>query len=783
MLITNSTFSALHDLDYKTPLYLVIFEDEPGGYCNHMVAGSAPKDTLWFDNQTGSFTATNTITGASSGATATISDVQDDGSTGILYLTSVVGTFQDDEIIYESSFGADLFDAGAGTFDAGTYSWIAYGTNTIANDSNSLKVTYDNHSQGAYLSLRDAYDMTANLVVGSFYILTGEAKVNSGSVNVVTSQNSGYYDFENITDTNFAVFTLFLQAETTINDYIRFGLMGAGQEVWLENLVFKQITNAALANGTVFKTYTTTTSELLDKEDGDLLVLEDGTGGGFLIQPGGALAYKKYLNGISGLQQRVTPEEGKGTIGGITFDLLDVDDEITNLLSTDEFYFHRKKTTIKAGYAGMSEDDLIDVMVGWVTGIKLSKDGLSYSFTVTDPQKWMQRKIFRGAEDSTVTLSGNALNLLLAILTSTGNSTNGSYDWFSAENGLGIDVYYINVAEIESVRDDWYPAASVNMTFTITERIKAKDFIEKEILKPLNLYPVVDGNGRFSIKPFKPPIATGTEVVVIDEDVIVGLPSWDMNLASVVNEVEWHYNHDGSDFNDIDFYIDSTSLNGRGPGKGPIVIKSKGISAFDDLMTRSKNRIFGRFSNPPIKINANCFFSRWLTEAGDIISFTHSKLPDIEAGTRGISDRLMEVINRTIDWKRGIVKVELLDTGFERGTFSVITPTMTVTAVTDQENFTVSTTDAAKYAGFTSPEVQICNAGMIQQVANVTILDIDSDTGEIQIDSAGVDIQVGWVVMFADYDDCTDFQKKFSFIADSADTLGTANDDAHLIIP
>ena len=167
MIITNSTFDAKHDLDYKTPLYLVIFENEAGGYSNHMVAGVSGIDSLNFDAQTGSFTPTNTITGASSGATATILSVTDDGTTGILYLTSVVGTFQDNEIIYESSFGADLFDAGAGTFDAGTYSWIAYGTNTIANDANSLKVTYDNNSQGAYLSLRDAYDMTENLVVSN----------------------------------------------------------------------------------------------------------------------------------------------------------------------------------------------------------------------------------------------------------------------------------------------------------------------------------------------------------------------------------------------------------------------------------------------------------------------------------------------------------------------------------------------------------------------------------------------------------------------------------------
>jgi len=525
-------------------------------------------------------------------------------------------------------------------------------------------------------------------------------------------------------------------------------------------------------------------SDLLIKEDGDLFLLEDGSGG-FLLESGGASLYDRYLKSIAGLNQQVTPEEGKGTIGGITFELLDVNDEITALLATDPYYFHRRKTTIKTGYAGMNEDDLLNIMVGWVTDIKLSADGLMYVFNVTDPQKWMQRKIFRGSEESSVNISGNGLNLLLALLTSTGTGLNGSYDWYVAENGLGISVDYINIAGIEAVRDNWYPGTSAHLSFTITERIKAKDFIEQEILKPLNLYPVVDGQGRFSVKPFKPPLIASDEVIVIDEDVIIGLPTWDMNLAAVVNEVEWHYNYDPVDdeYKTIDFYIDSDSLNNRGPGKKSIVIKSKGLSAFDSLMIRSKNRIFDRFAAPPIKINANCWFSRWLAEAGDVISFSHPNLPDIENGTRGISAKMMEVISRVIDWRQGIVKLGLLDTGFTKGTYQVISPTMTITGVTDRENFTVSPEDAAKYANLSNPEVQICDAGMRQKVANVTVLAVDKYTGVIQIDNAGLDLSAGWIVLFAEYDDCTAVQKKFGFIADSANTLGTANDDAHLIVP
>lgn len=85
-----------------------------------VTAKPIPSPTLDFDgklkfyNKKGSFTINNTITGAESGATATIVLIKEDDTdvieytTGILYLINISGTFQDGEIIYES-LGSELF--------------------------------------------------------------------------------------------------------------------------------------------------------------------------------------------------------------------------------------------------------------------------------------------------------------------------------------------------------------------------------------------------------------------------------------------------------------------------------------------------------------------------------------------------------------------------------------------------------------------------------------------------------------------------------------------------
>lgn len=486
---------------------------------------------------------------------------------------------------------------------------------------------------------------------------------------------------------------------------------------------------------------------------------------------------KQYLMHISGLAQRIVPDEGRASIGGNKATILDYNDEITALLATDSYYFHRKKTTIKAGYAGMAEADLLTVLVGWVTGIRQSNDGRAYEFDITDPQKWMQRKIFRGAEDVTVTLSGNPLNILLSILTSTGAGSNGDYDLLDAANGLGIDDDYINVASIEQVRDDWFPGYSHYMKFTINKREKAKDWLEREIYKVLNLYPVVDGDGKFNIKPFKPPFPS-SGVQSFTEDNIIGLPRWDANLEGVINEVEFSYDWDEVDeeYDSQEFYIETTSLNNRGPGKKPIEIKSRGLHSTlvdaSGILELRKNKIFARYATPPTKLSLKTFFSRWLSEAGDIVPVTHSRLPDPESGTRGYSARRMEIINRSPNWKEGLAQFELLDTGFDQGDYGMISPSMTVTSGVSNTVFNVSSADAAKYEqGWI---IDIFDGNMHAKATNLTITDITG--GQITVGSSiGSTPAAGWIVNFSTYDNVIAAQKNWCFLSGSS---GEITDEA-----
>lgn len=70
------------------------------------VSARRPGASLAYDTQTGNFTAGNTITGGTSGASARIQADTDGGATGTLTLIDIVGNFVDNEIITDGAGGS-----------------------------------------------------------------------------------------------------------------------------------------------------------------------------------------------------------------------------------------------------------------------------------------------------------------------------------------------------------------------------------------------------------------------------------------------------------------------------------------------------------------------------------------------------------------------------------------------------------------------------------------------------------------------------------------------------
>jgi hypothetical protein len=136
--------------------------------------------------------------------------------------------------------------------DSDTESWVAYGTNTIENDGNALKITYVDDSTGAFVLLRATSDINTDLIIGDTYKLIVRAKVNTGSsvriivigpntvIGTVTSDGYLYFEEEFVA--------------TSVNaNYIRTDNMGVGEIIWIDRWeLFHKTTqtgNNLIANG------------------------------------------------------------------------------------------------------------------------------------------------------------------------------------------------------------------------------------------------------------------------------------------------------------------------------------------------------------------------------------------------------------------------------------------------------------------------------------------------------------------------------------------------------
>lgn len=237
------------------------------------------------------------------------------------------------------------------------------------------------------------------------------------------------------------------------------------------------------------------------------------------------------------------------------------------------------------------------------------------------------------------------------------------------KTGLGISPVFIDTTQIAVVRAAL--GASIQMEFLITEKVNAKDWLEKEIFKPLGLYPRTTADGLLSLTRFQVPtvaVASFDHNDIVSQDDGTPILSWDANLASVMNSVTFEYDYDPitNQFKSTAEFVDQTSIDRY--GLVPWTIQSKGLrlslAGTEALIASIADVRIQRYKNGAPKVTMRTHLRRQLTEPGNIVGVTSALLPNRNTGLRGVVGELMEVINRIIQYETGYVDLVLLDTGW-----------------------------------------------------------------------------------------------------------------------
>ena len=120
----------------------------------------------------------------------------------------------------------------------------------------------------------------------------------------------------------------------------------------------------------------------------------DGADRYFAMNPvsGATRSYMVGLKGLKSISQKITPEEGKSSIGSLEFGLLDKNDRVTALLSNA---IRKKTVELWAGYDGIDESKYIQLTTNLVDDFKLAENLTEYIFNTADIQRSIKSKVFK----------------------------------------------------------------------------------------------------------------------------------------------------------------------------------------------------------------------------------------------------------------------------------------------------------------------------------------------------------------------------------------------------
>jgi hypothetical protein len=282
----------------------------------------------------------------------------------------------------------------------------------------------------------------------------------------------------------------------------------------------------------------------------------------------------------------------------------------------------------------------------------------------------------------------NPVDMILQILLSdNGDLTNhGTYDVL--ENGLAIDPSNVEISDIEDLRD----------THFLGEEHSLFIWGEEDMLKYLEKFLLPSTNLRFVTKDAKITLSLldqvnfNEQVPVINENSIIGVPTWGLTSDKVVNviEVQYDYNFSNGKYEAIQVFKDDDSIATFGQKRTlkvtmPSVRTSLNGAA---IATERAGRMLGRLSTARGKVELSCHFDKSNLQIGTNAQIVHRFLPQ-QGGTLGFSDQL-EIMSRSIDLSKAVVKYKLEFTSYTGIRIPFIGPSPKITVVTDQKTFEVN---------------------------------------------------------------------------------------------
>ncbi len=298
----------------------------------------------------------------------------------------------------------------------------------------------------------------------------------------------------------------------------------------------------------------------------------------------------------------------------------------------------------------------------------------------------------------------NAIDALLQLLMSgkSGSAAdNGAYDTLPRGFGLGLTSSEIDVSEIEKLRDRYF--ANVTIDFVIEEQQPAKEWLEDNIFRLLQVFPAENAAGKITMKMLLTRAEAaadneggGATTIGNDEILATAVSGWSSGELPISRMNIKHNRIPGSDQ-----YLSNSTLIFEGSESLYDSLGSTKELRFDTLyssgsdlkaakhlssrvppaLQRITSVIWDRMAIYPMPIiDAVCTAANVEDSPGDYVLLTHDALPNMRTSLRGLSGEYFQILEKARDVGAGTVTLKLAQVGVHDNKYARHAPSGLITA-------------------------------------------------------------------------------------------------------
>lgn len=371
------------------------------------------------------------------------------------------------------------------------------------------------------------------------------------------------------------------------------------------------------------------------------------------------------------------------------------------------------------------------------------------------------------------TITDNPLNIILKLITS--GSGSGSYDVLA--DGLAIDPSLVDVSGVESLRDELFPDVSFGLVLSNVSN--TLQFIEQELLAPCNLRFTYSSGGLLTlVKLDKAQFVE--DLNKVDHDSIVGEPALTVDDTKIVNRVEISYDYDygTKKYRSREVFVDEASVATYGKSISPLSFQWKGVSD-DAFVADFADNLLDRISTPKPEVEVRTFISKSTLNAGDKTRVETTRIPNERGELNFAYD--METIYRAINFQTGEVKLKLAYTSYSRSRLGYISPSDQIAAVVSQKRVTLGAGRTDLYReGWKLVIFDTVSGELVGDPVN-EIAEIDGDD-LVFTDDFVTTLTTDFVLLFADYDQVVESQKRYAFANPNSSDDFSASEKSYKIV-